>query len=403
MNYHSPAAYRYLRTKFNNTLPCKSTFCKWFSESNLKCLPGILPEAIQSLKSLVERSNESNEITHASLAFDEIYIRRHIHWIHESKTWFGYITHGQLTDQNKLPIANQVLVFMVTILGQCVSIPVAYYAINKLNADEKKYLLLEVLSELTRIGIKVTNITFDGLPANLMLCVLLGCSFDVKDPKPYFINPTNGSKIFIIFDPCHMLKLLRNTLGDYKFISDPQLGKIEWSFFEKLERFRVNSKFVTHKFTKRHVQYKRNKMSVHLAAQTFSNSVASSFTHLLEAGFIDFQDVKSTANFTKKINTLFDIMNTKRVNDNRIFKSALNPNNVIEVFQFFDEMLEYLTSLKFHKKQCIMSRRKTGFLGFFMNIHSIKQMYGEYVLSKKLQFTNFLSLTRSIGKFFLTC
>lgn len=384
MHYHSPAAYRYLRSKFNNTLPCKSTLCNWFSQSNLQCLPGILPEAIQSLKSLVEKSREKDEKIYASLAFDEVYIRKHIQWVHENKTWFGYITHGELNDQKKLPIANQILLFMVTIAGQCVSIPVAYYAISKLNADEKLLILLKVLYELTVIGVKVINITFDGLPANLAVCEKLGCSFNINDPKPFFINPTDGSKVFIIFDPCHMLKLMRNALGDLGYITDPKCGRIQWSYFESLESFRVQSKFVTHRFTKRHVQYRRNRMNVRLAAQTFSNGVATSFSHLLVTGHRAFQGCEATISFVEKLNKLFDIMNTKRVNNGRIFKSALNPNNAAQIFKFFDEMCAYLTSLKFNKKLCIDSRRKTGFLGFFINMHSIRRMYEVYVLSNQL-------------------
>lgn len=78
-------------------------------------------------------------------------------------------------------------------------------------------------------------------------------------------------------------------------------------------------------------------------------------------------------------------MNTKRINNDQIFKSALNPNNANEIFEFFDEMVDYLKSLKFKKKYCIMSRRKTGFLGLYLNMFSIKQMYFELVTSKCLQ------------------
>lgn len=380
MHYHSPAGYKFLRKKFNQTLPCTSTFCNWYSQSNLKCMPGILPEAIESLQGIVEKSEGELFV---SLSFDEISIRKHVQWIHESKRWSGYITHGQLNDKKRLPIANNILVFMVTLLDQCISIPVAYYAINKLNSDEKMHLLLQVLGELTRTGIKIVNITFDGLAANLSLCVKLGCSFDINNPRPYFINPHDNSKIFILLDPCHMLKLVRSALGDLSYIQDPHLGKIQWSFFEKLERYRVHSKFVTHKFTKRHLQYFRNRMNVRLASQTFSNAVATSLQHLLEMGYEAFQGCEATIDFTKKMDKMFDIMNTKRVNNNRLFKSALNESNAPEVFEFLNEMLTYLKSLKFKTKLCILSRRKTGFLGFLVNIHSIKQMYEELVLSKK--------------------
>lgn len=382
MNYHSPAAFKFLREKFGNNLPCRSTFCNWMAESNLKCMPGILHEAIEALKGLVKEKGDAT----VSLSFDEINIRRHIQWIHASKRWSGFISHGSLSPDGTLPVANNILVFMVTVLDICVSIPVAYFAINqKLNADQKKVILLDVLKEISQIGVQVINITFDGARENISLCEKLGCSLDPDNLKTYFTNPLNQSKVFLIFDPCHMLKLIRNALGDLQYITDPQLGRIEWSYFEKLEQFRVKSKFITHKITKRHIQYYRNRMNVRLAAQTFSNGSTTSMLHLKDAGYSAFANCGATANLSLKINVLFDSMNTKKIDDRRIFKSALNENNCHEVFKFYDEMTPYLKTLKFNKKLCVESRRKTGFLGFLVNIVSIKQMYAEFVLSKKLK------------------
>lgn len=385
MHYHSPAAYRYLRDKFHKTLPCVSTFCKWFSESDLKCSPGILPEAISALKGIVTEFELKNQKVFVSLSFDEVSVRRHVQWIHESKKWSGFITYGSLNDKKKLPIANNVLVFMATVLDFGVSIPIAYYAINSLNAEEKEVLLRKILAELFQIGIKVANITFDGLASNLSLCSRLGCSLDIDNPKTYFVNSFDSSKIFIIFDPCHMIKLIRNSLGDLDYIQDPQLGRVKWAHFVSLEKFRVNNKFMTHRLTKRHIQYYRNKMNVRLAMQTFSNATGTSMEYLKQIGIPAFRDSTATINFVKKLNTISDIMNTKRINNDQIFKSALNPNNANEIFEFFDEMVVYLKSLKFKKKYCIMSRRKTGFLGLYLNMFSIKQMYFELVTSKCLQ------------------
>lgn len=224
-------------------------------------------------------------------------------------------------------------------------------------------MLHEILAELFQIGIKVANITFDGLRANLSLCQQLGCSLDIDNPKPYFVDEFDGSNIFIIFDPVHMVKLIRNSLGDLNYIQDPQLGRIKWSHFVSLENFRVRSKFMTHGLTKRHIQYYGNKMNVRLAIQTFSNAVGTSMEYLKQVGIPTFQDTTATINFVKKLNTIIDIMNTKRINNNRIFKSTLYPTNANEVFEFFDEMLVYLKSLKLRQKHCIQSIRKTGFVG----------------------------------------
>lgn len=374
----SPAAYRFVREKFNKTLPATSTFCRWYAESNLECQPGILKETINALRGLV--NTQTTKTLFASLSFDEVAIRKHLQWIHDKKKWSGYINYGKLLENNKLPLAHNVLVFMVTILDHNVSLPIAYYAITSLDATEKKLLLLDVLQQLSSIGVKITNIVFDGLSTNLAVANELGASFDLNDLKPFFINPSDGSKVYILLDACHMIKLIRNALGDLRFIKDPILGSIKWLYFEALERCRVNSKFVTNRMTKRHIQYFRNRMSVRLAVQTFSNSVCSSMKHLRAMGNKQFQKSLATIGFVDKMNKIFDVMNTKRVNDDQVFKSALNKNNANVIFSFFDEMLGYLKSLKFRRKLCIESRRKTGFLGFVINMCSIKLMYQEYVV-----------------------
>lgn len=377
----SPAAFRYVRDKFNKTLPCPSTFRKWYAESNLKCSPGILIEAMKTLKGMVDEANQTGRKIFVSLSFDEMAIRRHVQWLHEKKVWSGYIHVGKCLQNNKLPIASNVLVFMATILESNVSIPVAYYPIISLDSNEKREVLMEVVKELTKIGVGITNIVFDGLQTNFSMVHALGCSFSSENFKTFFVNPYNNSKIYVLLDACHMLKLIRNALGDLKSITDPIHGKIQWLFFERLEKFRTVSKFVTHRFNKRHIQYFRNRMNVRLATQTFSNAVATSMLHLLKIGVQQFQYCSATIKFILKMNTIFDIMNTKRVDAEQNFKSALNADNASEIFSFFDDMIPYLKSLKFKTKSCIDSKRKTGFLGFLINMHSVKQMYNDYVCS----------------------
>lgn len=380
---HSPRCYKYIREKFDNTLPHPRTLTKWYSNSDCNAEPGILHESLQALASKANDLAEEGKPLLASLCFDEMAIRQHIQYDHGQKKWFGYIQYGKTDEDGKVPIAKNILVYMVTF--ESVSIPIAYYAITSLDACEKKILLIEILTVLHQIGVKVINLTFDGLKSNKAMCELLGASLDPDDPYPFFEHPVDGSLICLMLDNCHMLKLLRNSLGDLKTINDSARGKIEWKYFESLEFLRVNSKFVVTSLTKRHIQFDRNRMNVRLAAQTLSNSVAAAMSHLMESGNAEFKDAKPTIHFVEQVNTLFDIMNTKRIRGNGYdFRSALNPNNADTVFKFFDEVAKYLKSLRFTRKLCIKSRRSTGFIGYLINMTSIRFMYQEYVLSGAL-------------------
>lgn len=382
LSIYSPKAYRYVREKFGSQLPHPSTLAKWYSQSDCCGEPGILSEAIKTLEKLAKVSKEQNKPLLGSLAFDEVAIRRHVQYDHQKKQWYGYITKGKPGADGKLPVANNALVFMLTILNFCVSIPIAYYNITTLDGNEKKNLLLDIMTTLHDVGVTVTNVTFDGLKSNQTACELLGASFDPHKPIPFFLHPVSKHKVYVILDPCHMLKLIRNALGDLSRIVDPSRGAIRWSYFVKLEEARVRSNLVTHRLNKRHIQYTRNKMNVRLAAQTFSRSVSATLKHLMEMGDREFKNSGSTSYFTLQVNDLFDIMNTKSVRRSEsMFKSALNIENADSTFEFFDQTKEYLSSLKFNRMHCIDSRRKTGFVGMILNMVSVKALYEEYVLS----------------------
>lgn len=385
LSIYSPRSYRYVRQKFENTLPHPKTIANWFAASDCNGEPGILTEAFKTIQNLANITAKTNKPLLGSLAFDEVAIRRHVQFDHQKKKWYGYIDQGKADDDGNLPIANNSLFFMLSILNLNVSIPIAYYNIKALDGYEKKNLLMNILDALYTAGVIVTNITFDGLSSNKLLCELLGVSFDLNNPKPYFIHPLSNRKIYIILDPCHMLKLLRNSLGDLNTITDPVRGKIEWVYFIRLEAARVMHKLVTHRLNKRHIQYKRNKMNVRLAAQTLSRSVASSMRALKAMGESNFTNSESTSYFAEQINDLFDTMNTKDLrNDGSGFKSALNVKNAEKVFKLYEEIRRYLTTLKFTRKFCVESRRKTGFIGFILNTISIESLYKEYVETKVL-------------------
>lgn len=383
---HSPRCYKYIREKFQNTLPHPRTLTKWYSQSDCHGEPGILTEAVKTLQSAAAQLAKEGKQLLASLAFDEMAIRRHVQYDHQKKEWLGYIRYGRRSDDGSVPIAKNVLVFMITILNSNISIPVAYFPITSLDAIEKRDLLIEILTGFHRIGVKVVNVTFDGLKSNRAMCELLGVSFDPKNIIPFFHHPVDDSLVCIMLDNCHMLKLLRNLLGDRKKINDRLRSPIEWKYFELLETCRVNSKFVTHRLNKRHLQYNRNRMNVWLAAETLSTSVASSMSHLMESGDTNFQNAESTIHFIKQINDLFDVMNTKKIRvSGSVFRSALNVNNADTIFAFFNETSNYLKSLKLIRKLCVNSLRNTGFIGFIINMASVKHLYQELVVSGQLQ------------------
>lgn len=191
--HYSPRAFMYLREKFDSTLPHPTTLRKWYSQSDIKGEPGILPEALKTLRSLSDDLNANNKRMLVSLAFDEMSIKQHIQWQHEQKKFSGFATGQKPNVNNEFPVASKVLVFMATVLNASVSIPVAYYCVKSLVAMEKRILLTKVLTALHENGVKVINITFDGDPANLALCELIGVNLDPSNVTCYIIHPVDFS------------------------------------------------------------------------------------------------------------------------------------------------------------------------------------------------------------------
>lgn len=434
LHYYSPRAYNFLRFKFNKHLPDVSTIRNWVSNSTEGGLPGINLEAVRAVQNISNEMKKNGKEFFCSLALDEVYIQRHVTWSEAQKKFLGFITYGRKDENGELPVANQALVFLLTGINVEFSIPMAYFFIKSLKADEKSILIMEIIKTITLAGGKVINVTFDGYKNNFAAVRLLGAVFRLPEMKPYFMNPIDGTKIHVILDPCHMLKLIRNCLGTKKMF---QYGdeKIEWVFFERLESCRVNSNFVTHKLTKKHIQWHRNKMNVKLAAQTFSDSVANSMEYLEQHNHSGFEGCGGTVKFNRTINNLFDIFNSKKPGSNKIFKNPLCRTSAQATFAFLDEAMEYLKYLKIGGVDALNCERRTGihfllfwhreigkmivllkpnkyfsfffsftdlgFKGFVINIMSLKSIYDLYVKSDIItQLPTYLLSQDSLESFF---
>lgn len=179
-----------------------------------------------------------------------------------------------------------------------------------MNAHQKADLLKDIIIAITETNATVVNVTCDGLSSNFSTFEKLGASFEINDLQPYFLNPVNNNEIYVLFDACHMLKLVRNCIQNKGTLKNNQNMEIKWAHFQQLEAVRIKNDFVTHKLTKKHIQCDRNKMSVPLAAQTLSKSVANSLQYLMQSGILGFENCAGTIEYASVFNDLFDILNS---------------------------------------------------------------------------------------------
>lgn len=134
--------------------------------------------------------------------------------------------------------------------------------------------------------------------------------------KPWFTNPATKEDCYIFFDMCHMIKLVRNTLGDKKNIFTSTGDVIEWNFIEMLHELQKSEGLViANKLSNKHVNFQNNRMNVRLAMQVLSESVSKALIFLTKINDAhlrnQFKDCLATAKFCCIFNSVSDVLNCK--------------------------------------------------------------------------------------------
>lgn len=388
LNYLSPKAYTYFREKFGNNVPHPETMREWYRRSNLNGESGISLQSFDNIEQKAKKMREDGQQLVVTLMMDEMAIKQNMSWSRAKEEFIGLVDEGyDENSQKEFTLAMNVIVFMASGLNLYFQQPVAYYFITTLKANDRAKLISQILNEFSKRDIVVGNLTFDGYKSNAAMSNILGADLKSKDGKYITYFTHDKKKIRIVYDPSHMEKLVRNTLGTLKtfFVGE---RKVQWQYFINLVDFSRHQNFgLTHKINKRHIEYTDREMHVRTAVETLSNSTANSMELLMKNGIAEFEGAEETVNFVRKFDRLWDIMNTQRIKSGatNVYKSALNPANKSEVFVFLNEVKNYIFSLEIiHPKnktrmKIINSDWKTGFRGYVVDIISLIAMYREFI------------------------
>ncbi|CAD6208873.1 GSCOCG00010695001-RA-CDS, partial [Cotesia congregata] len=347
LHFYSPKAYRYVREKFNNKLPSVSTIKSWYRVVDGS--PGFTDE---SFKAIELRCKEKSGII--NLVLDEMSIKEAI--IYDKKEFHGGISFGTVHNfdsaysDNDNPItAKNALVLMAVSMNENWKIPIGYFLIRSLNSEERANILTLAFELLQRANCKVYSITFDGAASNISMCNHLGANLNYgPNFKPYFTNPVTFELCYIFYDFCHMIKLIRNTLGDHKTIKTVDNKSILWSYIEKLYDLQCKEGLrVANKLTKKHIYYQNNKMNVKLAIQTLSESVSKALNFLLIIDDAEirrnFEDSSETALFCLNFNNIGDMLNCK----NKFSKDEFKTPNIFPLYDQLKKVgMSYLLTYK---------------------------------------------------------
>lgn len=380
LNFYSSKAYNYVRKTFNSCLPSVKTLGKWYSTIDGR--PGFTKEAFTALKI---KAQQSTEPLYCSIIFDEMKIRSKV-----EKT-YGYVDFGGSIDSDCREECTDALVYLVVPLHGKWKIPIGYFLINKVTADQKVFLLTQAIELCNEANIVIKAVTFDGCPANIAMAKKLGCNLEPDNLKTVF--NVNNNEIAVFLDPAHMIKLVRNSFEHYKSFTNSIGDIISWSHIETLHELQEQEMFhAANKLRAEHLLFKKNIMKVKLATQLFSRSVAVALKFCKDnLHLTQFKSVEATADFLQIMNDLFDILDSK-VHGYK-FKRALNKENAELLIQKLEECKMFLmnltVNLKNKKVRLIDSPRFTGFLGLCVCIESFKFLFRDLIQNNSCPYISF--------------
>lgn len=363
LHFYSPKAYEYVRTTFKCALPHSNTIKTWYSSINGE--PGFVNEAFVALKMKAKQMSENNQKCLCTLIMDEMHIMKKVELV--GNKYRGLVDIGVGDESDDLPEATQALVIMVNSLNSHFKVPIAYFLINSMDADQRKNLVLDAIQRCYNVGVRIMCLTTDGPNYNKSLMRKLGADLSVDNLKPFFEHPCEPSwRVYTLLDPCHMIKLIRNTLGAERVIFSEN-GVIQWKYIELLYAQQEKEGFkLGNKLGKAHIEWRKQKMKVNLAAQTISSSVADAIVFCGEYLKLDqFKEFEETVKFIRMFDYAFDVLNSR----NPFGKGTKSPlYNTTDITKF-KEIQNYIKTLKTSNGQSILTCQKsTGFLGILMGL-----------------------------------
>jgi hypothetical protein len=233
----------------------------------------------------------------------------------------------------------------------------------------------------------------------------LGACCDPDKLKPNFMCPESHQNIHVLLDNCHMIKLVRNTFSDYGRILDVDGNVIEWKFIVFLYELQTSEKFhLANHITQEHIFWHNKKMNVRLAAQIFSRSTANAIDFCREQlKLSQFQGSEPTTKFLRIFDEVFDLLNSKSKFGNWA-KAPLMESNIGYWGDVFASTELYITNLKdAGGRRLVDGRRKTGFIGFLLNMKSVQGIFESFVKNGKLEYILTFKLSQDHLESFFGC
>ncbi|GFN84221.1 transposable element p transposase [Plakobranchus ocellatus] len=326
--YHaSPKIYRLLSKLFR--LPSVSTLRKSMLSLDLK--PGFSPSILQALKVKVKSMTPDEKL--CTLVFDEMSIKEVVCYDPKHDVVQGFEDYAHLGRSRY--IANHACVFMARGLTANWKQPFGFvFSSGTVKDVLLKQLIFIAITELEQIGLCVKAVICDQGSNNMAVTKSLG----VSSATPYFMH--NGTHYFVIYDPPHLIKSIRNNL--HKSGLKCGTSEVSWKYVEAFYAHDCKLPVrMAPKFTDKHIKLPPfAALRVKLATQVMSHSVAAGISTMVALGALP-SEAKETALFIDRFDKLFNSMNSYTLKSSKPFHHALTLKSTNQNF-----LLDSLSWLK---------------------------------------------------------
>ena len=254
----------------------------------------------------------------ATLQIDEMTIKPSEKYNRNFGKYFGGVDMGGVIEVPENRLANKVLAFVLSGLSTHYTIPVAIFLVNQLTAEQQTKLTVHVIERVEVSRFKVFRLVTDNLSTNTKMFTLLNNKV-LCDVVPHPVDemarayppiPCIYRPLYLSFDPCHILKNVRN-LGcdrileiDGKLVSFAPLVKIYE--IQKKSREEGALALPVRKLTKKHVMPNNlERQKVNIAIDIFRPDVIATLQMFAAQKVKGFEDVKGLITFLQTFQKWF--------------------------------------------------------------------------------------------------
>ncbi|CAB4010470.1 Transposable element P transposase [Paramuricea clavata] len=343
--YHaSGKAYRLLSKLF--ILPDKSSIHRYISK--LPSSTGISQAALKIIEKKVKQMSPKDRL--CTLCMDEVSLKTHLFYSIKSDKIIG-LEDFSLYRTNK--VATSALVLLLRSICGKWKQPIGYYLVNGgCPSDVLETLIKGAIDKVESIGLNVVVVMSD-MGSNFHSLAL---RLNVTPEQPWFMH--NNKKYFLMFDPPHLIKCVRNNLMKYCFRFGQYVAtwKDIEDFYMKDSALPIRS---APKLTEKHIHPTNfNKMRVKLATQILSHTVAASICMYVSLGGLP-STAMGTAEFLLKFDSVFDCVNCSTLHSTKKLKCPLNDKSPNK--EFMKEAINFIKGLKVFdgNKECTETTKKS--------------------------------------------